>query len=194
MFLECDLIYFVLFARYINIKEEKALERKSSYFVLLVIVACLSITLAFLAIGYFVFESGNSSPEKEVVLVTEQIPADDELSNKVIFETKNFNLKKTDSKQIAVIMLSASMKHFKTVEELTKEEEVTAKIDFYSTEISSAFGTYFQGLTLEDVSQPDAKKKASEDLKNMINEILTKNDKKTSPLVYSITFDYWFYQ
>lgn len=170
------------------------MEGKSSYFVLLVIVACLSITLAFLAIGFFFFGNGSSGPEKEVVLVTEQIPGDEELSNKVIFESKNFNLKKTDNKQIAVIMIGASMKHFKTVEEMKKEEEVTAKIDFYNTEISSAFGTYFQGLTLEDVSQPDAKKKASEDLKNIINEILIKNDKKASPLVYTITFDYWFYQ
>ncbi len=177
-----------------NFKEEKVLEGKSSYFVLLVIVACLSIALAFLAIGYFFFGSGNSNPEKEVVLVTEQIPRDDELSNKVIFESKNFNLKKTDPKQVAVIVLSASMKHFKTIPDEMTEEEITTKIDFYSKEINSAFGTYFQGLTLEDVSQPDAKKKASEDLKKVINEILTSNDKKASPLVYSVTFDYWFYQ
>lgn len=168
------------------------MEGKSSYFVLLVIVACLSITLAFLAIGYFFFASG-STPEKEVVVMTEVIPGDDELSNKVIFESKNFNLKKTDTKQIAVISLSASMKHFKTTEEL-KEEEVTAKIDFYSTEINSAIGTYFQDLTLEDVAQKSTRTKAEEDLKEKINEILTKNDKKSSPLVYSVTFDYWFYQ
>ncbi len=169
------------------------MEGKSSYFVLLVIVACLSITLAFLAIGYFFFASG-SSPEKEVVVMTEVIPGDDELSNKVIFESKNFNLKKTDTKQIAVISLSASMKHLKTVEELKKEEEVTAKIDFYSTEINSAIGTYFQDLTLDDVSKKSTRTKAEEDLKEIINEILTKNDKKASPLVYSVTFDYWFYQ
>ena len=133
------------------------MEGKSSYFVLLVIVACLSITLAFLAIGYFFFASG-SSPEKEVIVISEVIPGDDELSNKVIFESKNFNLKKTDTKQVAVISLSASMKHFKTVEEL-KEEEVTAKIDFYSTEINSAIGTYFQDLTLEDVAKKSTRTK-----------------------------------
>lgn len=168
------------------------MEGKSSYFVLLVIVACLSITLAFLAIGYFFFASG-SNPEKEVVVVSEVIPKDDELSNKVIFESKNFNLKKTDTKQVAVISLSASMKHFKTVDDL-KEADVTAKIDFYSNEINSAIGTYFQDLTLEDVAQKDTRTKAEEDLKKIINEILTKNDKKASPLVYSVTFDYWFYQ
>jgi len=169
------------------------LEGKSSYFVLLVIVACLSITLAFLAIGFFFFGSGSSSPEKEVVVVTQKIPTDDELSNKVIFESKNFNLKKTDSKQIAVIMLGASMKHFKTVDEL-KEAEIVAKIDFYSKEINAAFGIYFQELTLDDVALKATRVKAEEDLTKQINEILTRNDKKASPLVYTITFDYWFYQ
>lgn len=170
------------------------MEGKSSYFVLLVIVACLSIALAFLAIGYFFFGSGNSNPEKKVVVVTQTTPKDEDLTIRTIFESKNFNLKKTDNKQIAVISLSASMKHFKIIPDEMTEEEITAKIDFYSKEINSAFGTYFQGLTLEDVSQPDAKKKASEDLKIVINDILTSNDKKASPLVYSVIIDYWFYQ
>lgn len=169
------------------------MEGKSSYFILLVIVAFLSITLAFLAIGYFFLGNGNSNPEKEVVLVTHKIPGDEELSNKVIFESKNFNLKKTDEKQIAVIVLSASMKHFKAVDKM-KEEAIIEKINFYSNEINSAIGTYFQGLTLDDVRQVDAKAKASEDLAIKINEILMGDDKKASPLVYSIVFDYWFYQ
>jgi len=170
------------------------LEGKSSYFVLLVIVACLSITLAFLAIGYFIIGIGNSSPEKEVVLVTEQIPGEDKLSSKVIFETKNFNLKKTDNKQVAVIMVGASMKHFKTLDDdKIKEVDIVAKIDFYEKEINSAIGTYFERLTLEDVQQAGAKQKASEDLLKIINDILCENDEKASPLVYSITLE-WFYQ
>lgn len=169
------------------------MEGKSSYFILLVIVAFLSISLAFLAIGYFFFDNNSTAPEKEVVMVTEKVPTDEELANKVIFEKTNFNLKKTSDKQVAVIVLSASMKHLKEVEGM-KEEEITAKIDFYNKEINSAIGSYFQGLTLEDVSQPDAKQKASDELKKKINEILINNDKKASPLVYSIIFDYWFYQ
>lgn len=168
------------------------MEGKSSYFVLLVIVACLSITLAFLAIGYFFFASGSSS-EKEVVVMTEVIPRDDELSNKVIFESKNFNLKKTDTKQVAVISLSASMKHFKETDDM-KEADIIAKIEFYEAEINAAIGTYFQNLTLEDVSEKATMVKAEKDLKNQINQILTKNDKKASPLVYSITLYNVFYQ
>jgi carboxylesterase type B len=169
------------------------LEGKSSYFVLLVIVACLSITLAFLAIGYFFFGATGSSAGKEVVVMAQTVPSDTELSNKVIFESKNFNLKKTDNKQIAVINLSASMKYYKTVDKM-KEEEVAAKIDFYSKEINAAFGTYFQDLTLDQVADKATKTKAESDLKKQINEILSGNEKKASPIVYSITFDYWFYQ
>lgn len=172
------------------------MEGKSSYFILLVIVAFLSITLAFLALGYFFFGHNGSASDKEVVMVTQRVPDDNELDNKVIFEKSNFNLMKAadDNKQIAVIVLSASMKHYKKVEGMKNEEEIIAKIDFYSKEINSAIGTYFQGLTLQDVSKVDAKEKAASELTKIINEILTKNDKKASPLVYSIVFDYWFYQ
>jgi flagellar basal body-associated protein FliL len=85
------------------------------------------------------------------------------------------------------------MKYYKKTDDLS-EEEVAAKIDFYSKEINQTIGTYFQGLTLDDVSQLDAKKKASEYLTKEINEILTQNEKKTSPLVYNLIFDYWLYQ
>lgn len=168
------------------------MEGKSSYFVLLVIVACLSITLAFLAIGYFFFASGSSS-EKEVVVMTEVIPGDEELSNKVIFESKNFNLKKTDPKQVAVISFSASMKYYKKTDDM-EEADITAKIDFYQAEINAAIGNYFQNLTLEDVSKKATMVKAEKELKDQINEILTKSDKKSSPLVYTITLYNVFYQ
>ncbi len=170
------------------------MEGKSSYFVLLVIVACLSITLAFLAIGYFFFASSSSS-EKEVVVMTEVIPGDDELSNKVIFESKNFNLKKTDTKQVAVISFSASMKCFKKTDEM-EEADIAAKIEFYQAEINAAIGTYFQNLTLEDVAKKATMEKAEKELKDQINELLTKNDKnkKSSPLVYTITLYNVFYQ
>lgn len=169
------------------------MEGKGSYFILLVIVAFLSITLAFLAIGYFVFDN-HGSTEKEVIVVNEpKIPDDKDLVSKIIFEKTNFNLKKTDEKQVAVIVLSASMKHIKEVEGMTPEE-VSAKIDFYSSEIKSAIGTYFQGLTLDDVRNTGWKEKASNELKDEINGILMNNDKKASPLVYSIVFDYSFYQ
>lgn len=169
------------------------MEGKSSYFILLVIVAFLSITLAFLAIGFFVFGNNGSGGDQEVVVVTDKVPSDSDLEIKTIFENRNFNLKKTDNKQVAVISVSASMKYYKTVDDM-KEEAVAEKIDFYSKEINQAIGTYFQGLTLDDVSQLEAKKEASDYLTKEINEILTKNEKKASPLVYNLIFDYWLYQ
>lgn len=174
-------------------KGEINLEGKSSYFILLVIVAFLSITLAFLAIGFFFFGNNGSGGDQEVVVVTDKVPSDEDLAIKTIFENRNFNLKKTDNKQVAVISISASMKYYKTTDDLN-EEEVAAKIEFYSKEINQTIGTYFQGLTLDDVSQLDAKKKASDYLTKEINEILTQNEKKTSPLVYNLIFDYWLYQ
>lgn len=170
------------------------MEGKSSYFILLVIVAFLSITLAFLAIGFFFFGNSSSGTEKEVVLVTEKAPTESELTVSTICESKNFNLKKTSENQIAVISVSCSMKHYKVTDDLKKEEEVKAKIEFYSKEIESELGTYFQGLTLDDVSQPDAKQKASKELTKRFNEIISEGDSKAQPIVYTVIFDYWFYQ
>lgn len=170
------------------------MEGKSSYFVLLVIVAFLSIALAFLAIGYF-FWNGNSAAATETVIVqvAETVPSMGDLTNKVIFESKNFNLKKTSDSQIAIISFSASMKYLKKVDELT-EEEVTAKIDFYNAEINEAIGTYFKNLTLAQVADDTTMTKAKEDLLKQINEMLTENDKKASPPVYSLTFYNVLYQ
>ena len=170
------------------------MEGKGSYFILLVIVAFLSITLAFLAIAFFFFGRGGDEVEnKPVAMATVTAPTADDLAIKVICEKQNFNLKKNNDKEIAVIVLSVSMKHFKTVDDL-KEEEVTAKIDFYSQEINSALITYFQGLTLEDVSKKETKIKAEEELTQKINEILANGDSKAIPIVYSIICNYWFYQ
>lgn len=170
------------------------MEGKGSYFILLVIVAFLSITLAFLAIAFFFFgRGGESEVDKPVATATTSVPTADDLAIKVICEKQNFNLKKTSDKEIAVIVLSVTMKHFKTVDDL-KEAEVTAKIDFYSKEINSALITYFLGLTLEDVSKEETINKAEEELTQKINEILANGDSKASPIVYSIICDYWFYQ
>lgn len=169
------------------------MEGKSSYFILLVIVAFLSITLAFLAIGFFFSGNNDSGSDKEVVVVTDKVPSDSDLAVKKLFENKNFNLKKTNDKQIAVVSVTASLKYFKEVDDM-KEEEVAAKIDFYSAEINDAIGTYFKGQTLEDISQVDASNKASDYLTKKINEILTKNEKKSNPLVHALVFDYMLYQ
>jgi flagellar basal body-associated protein FliL len=171
------------------------LEGKSSYFILLVIVAFLSITLAFLAIGFFFFyDKGPSKVETVVQAATTTLPAEDDLTLKVLFENKNFNLKKSNEKEIAVINVSASIKHFKVVkEDKLKEADVTAKLDFYNKEIVSDIGTYFQGLTLADVSQPDSRQKCQKELKDRINKILANGDEKASPLVYTVTLE-WFYQ
>jgi hypothetical protein len=45
-----------------------------------VIVAFLSITLAFLAIGFFFFGNNDSGSDKEVVVVTDKIPSDEDLA------------------------------------------------------------------------------------------------------------------
>lgn len=170
------------------------MEGKGSFFVLLLIVAFLTLTLAVLA-GYLFFFSG--APKTTAVTSSAQettkIPADDELEKKKLFaEKRNFNLKKTNSNEIAVIMVSAELIYFKKVKEI--KTDIPTKLEFYDAEIKQSIATYFQNMTLEEAQKPETKEKASQDLKKTINEILTVNEKEKVPIVYNIIFDEWFYQ
>jgi flagellar basal body-associated protein FliL len=71
------------------------LEEKSGFFVLIIVIAFLSLTLALLAGYVFFFSGGDSESANEVGRSTKvAIPADEELATFPLFEgAKIFNLK-----------------------------------------------------------------------------------------------------
>lgn len=166
------------------------MEGKGSFFILLFIVAFLSLTLAVLA-GYVFFVGG--SPKTGVEATKQEatkMPAETELGRKKIFEKQLFNLKKSDSKEVAVIKVSAEIVFLKG-KDIKKTE---AKIETYESEIKEILGTYFLNKTVDEVKQPEAKEKAKKELLKKINEIMTASEKEKNDIVYSIIFDEWFYQ
>lgn len=168
------------------------MEGKGSFFILLVIVAILTLTLAVLA-GYIFFVGGTPQGNVEAVATgqMEKRPSENELSSLKLFTDKTiFNLKSDDG-EMSVIQLNAILYYYKKVKGIKSTDE---KITLNEGKIKEMVGTYFQGLTLDDVKKPEAKKRANEELTKIINEYLTSNEKQKEDIVYCIVFDEWFYQ
>ncbi|NLP13938.1 MAG: flagellar basal body-associated FliL family protein [Clostridium sp.] len=166
------------------------MEAKGGYFILIGIVAFLSLSLAVLIIILFLQGgSVNSASDNPKVVV---LPSDDELVKLKLFEEKTpFNLKNEDSGKNSIIVISAEISYFKKVRDV---EDTTAKIEANKSMLQELVGTYFQSLTLKDVMKSDAKEKAREELTKRMNQRLLANEKAKDDIVYTIVFDQWFYQ
>ena len=136
---------------------------------------------------------GGSSKGQAANNKTITVPKDSELAVEQIFSSNTaFNLKTTNNdKNIHVILVSAQIQYFAKFEGI---KDTTAKIQANKGKLAEMVGTYFQNLTIDDVKKPEAKEKARSDLKKMMNEYLLQNEEANGELVYSIIFDYWFYQ
>jgi flagellar basal body-associated protein FliL len=168
------------------------LEGKGSFFILLFIVAFLSLTLAALA-GYVFFVAGTPKTTAEVSQKeTTKRPPDEDLVTEKVFDSKAiFNLKSVDNNKIAFIQINAEISYYKKINGI---KDTTVKITTYKSEIRELIATYFQSLTLEEVKQNPTKKKAKEDLKKQINELLMASEKQKNNIVYDIIFEDWLYQ
>ena len=168
------------------------MEGKGSFFILLFIVAFLSLTLAGLA-GYVFFFSGSTQSASEAVHHQAKVvrPPDEDLAVKKLFEEKGkyFNLapSETDDKKLSVIQVGVELVYFKKVKGV---KEPAAKIAAYDGEIREIVGTYFQNKTLEDVRKPETKQKAKEEITKEINKLLGEKEN----IIYTINFGEWFYQ
>lgn len=163
---------------------------KGSYFVLLIIVVVLTLTLAALA-GYLFLFTGSAPADKETfqdnIL---QRPSDKQLAYVNLFSENNFfNLKSED--RPAVIQLSAQLGFKKSSKGIKNVEE---KINFNLAKIKEITGTYFQGLTYEEITQGGAKQKANEELTRLINDFLLSNERYKEDIIYEVVFDKWFFQ
>ena len=171
------------------------MEGKSSFFVLLFIVAFLSLALAILA-GYVFFFSGSGN-KTEVVSVQTEVPDDEDLASMILFDGKKiFNLKKESdagdaSKAVPVIQVNVELKYFKKVKGIKNiQEKITSK----QGEIKEIINNYFLNTTLEEVSQTTAKEKAKKELTKQINDLFKSSESGKKDIVYTIIFEEWFFQ
>ena len=172
------------------------MEAKGSYFILLIVVAILTLTLAVLA-GYLFLFAGTPQPKAEATETTETAittavtrPLDSELAiMKLYTEKQPLNLKcEPDKKTPPIILVNIQLQHYKKIKGLKSVEE---KLTTYEGEIKELIGTYFQNVTIEEALKSDIKEKVKSDLKKKINDLLTASEKEKDEIVYAVIFDDW---
>lgn len=168
------------------------MESKGSFFVLIGIVAFLSLTIALLA-GYVLFgQSSNPVDAKDLENQHIRIPLEKELINENLFEERTaFNLKKEGSEKTYVIVISAEISYYKKAKGI---KDTTVKIKANKSKLQEIVGTYFQNSSIDEVSDAAFKEKSREELKLLMNEHLLMNENTKSDIIYTIVFDQWFYQ
>lgn len=181
------MIYIIQYVR-----GHDTLEGKGNYIILLVIVAVLTLTLAIL-VGYLFIISGAPQENSEVSanVAAQNIPDDSQLEKRQLFDEKKLVNLKTDNDKISVIQINGVIKYHKKVKGIKNVEE---KLDFYAEQMRETVCSYFQSLTIDQVRDPEFKKKAKQDIKNQLNDLLSSSEDKKVEIVYEVIFDEWFYQ
>lgn len=174
------------------------MESKSTFFVLIIIVAVLTLALAAMAGYLFLVQgpghSGNSGGS-QTVATAEPAFSEEELATKALFEDKKyFNLKNAEgSKTIAIIQTGINITYPKEVKGVKSIED---KFTLYEPKLKQLIIKYFLGVTLDDIEKPDAMDEASETLKKQMNELLNEGetDKQPKTFIVDVVFDEWVFQ
>jgi flagellar basal body-associated protein FliL len=172
------------------------LESKGTFFILIIVVAILTLTLAALA-GYLFLVQG--APQAKVDAKTSAeakvIPKEADLSVIPLYDGKRyFNLNNDDPKKIAIIQVNISLKCMKQFKEEKKAVTAEEKITSYSQEIQELIVRFFLQITIENVKDPAIFDKAKEDLKKQINTLLNEGQKEPQDIVYKVIFSEWLFQ
>lgn len=165
---------------------------KGSFFILLVIIAILTLALTIL-VGYLFVVAGVSQTRTEIAqgdITVKHLP-DSELSSRRLFSDKQFFNLKCEEDKMSVIQVNVILYYYKKVKGIKNVEE---KLSFNESKIKQMIGTYFQKLTLDDVKKPETKERAANELKKAINDYLITNEEQKADIVYEVVFDEWFYQ
>ncbi|MCX7708919.1 MAG: flagellar basal body-associated FliL family protein [Clostridia bacterium] len=171
------------------------MEGKGSFFILLFIVAFLSLTLAVLA-GYVFFVAGTpkNNVEASSKHEAEKKVSKEELKSLQLFDGKKYlNLKSTDDKKLSVIQIGITVNYLKGKDEKKSEEH----LKLYMDELKEAVIAYFSSMTIEEAkNQTEAMAKAKEALLKKFNEIVPpdEKDKEKKPMIESVVFYDWFTQ
>lgn len=174
------------------------MESKGTFFILIIVVAVLALTLAALA-GYLFIVQGSPADKGEAAAVTSTsaikvVP--EETIDFPLYEGKSyFNLKNDDPKKIAMMQVEVVLVCNKTLKEKeNKKVIVEEKVNAYSKRIQELVVRFFLTKTIEDVKNIEVMDMAKEDLRKEINKLLNEGQKKPEDIVYEVVFSQWLFQ
>jgi len=171
------------------------MQSKSTNFILVVIIALLTISLVALSC-YILIEKyyGNESSPANTRFASNTVPKDSELSTINLYENKKyFNLKNDNPNRISVLQVGVSLQYFNEIKD-NKKIDVLGKINNNLPEIKELISTYFLNVTLEQVKDPSEIQKIKDELKIKINDLLNHNERSRYEYVYKVIFDDWLFQ
>lgn len=175
------------------------MESKSTFFILIIIVAVLTLSLAALA-GYLFIVQGASRGKAEVdengIPIEEviEIPSEDELIKIPLYDSaRYFNLKKSDTDKTSIIQVNVTLKCYKELKR-DKKAVVSEMIAARSEEIQELVIRFFMTLTSDDVKDLTVMDSAKENLTKQINELMNEGIDKPEDVVYRVVFSQWLFQ
>jgi len=178
------------------------LEKKSSFFIFLIIIAILTLIIAALVsfIMLVGINASNSAPNGGESSATVSVEPPDEslLANLVLLESaRPINLRTDDPTRPSFALVEMSIKYFKQVDGI---KDVQAKITLNTANLQEIVTTYFMAMGVDEFSKFETKARAKEELKKELNEYLLmtisseKDRKKVDEVIYDVVFSAWNYQ
>ncbi|HOL92577.1 MAG TPA: flagellar basal body-associated FliL family protein [Clostridiales bacterium] len=174
------------------------MESKSTFFILIVIVAVLALSLAALA-GYLLIVQGSpgdsgdgrqDGSEEDTVVV----PKEEELLKIPLYDgAKYFTLKKEKANDSSIIQVNVTLKCYRTLKSNKKvvvEELINAKKE----EIQELVVRFFMSRTVNEIRDVDMLDSAKLELAGQINSLLSEGLEKPEDVVYRVIFSEWLFQ
>lgn len=171
------------------------LESKSNFFILIIVIAVLALTLAVLA-GYLFVVQGNTNGSDDTISekVEKNIPGKDERVKIPLYDGKRvYNLKNAEGDKASLIQVAVTLECYKTLKE-NKKIIVEDRVNSYIEEIQELVVRFFLTKTSEDVKDVAFMDNAKEALAKQINELLNEGVKRPEDIVYKVIFSEWLFQ
>ncbi|MGE5613912.1 MAG: flagellar basal body-associated FliL family protein [Bacillota bacterium] len=178
------------------------MESKSTFFILITVVAILTLSLAALAGYIFIVQGSLGGGGKEAkegleaagVEQEKPIPKEEDLIKIPLFgSTRYFNLKNVNSDKTKIIQANVTLKCYKTLKN-NKKANVEEMVAARSEEIQELIVRFFMTLTEDEVKDPAILDRAKEDLTNQINALMNEGVDKPEDVVYKVIFSEWLFQ
>jgi len=183
------------------------LEKKSSFFIFLFIIAVMTLIIAVLAsfillVGISGTKAEAEEPAREGGVANNTLlispPDEEDLSIMPLLETsKPINLKSENAAKPSYAIIEMSVKFFNKLDGI---KDVQSKMNLNKANLQEIVTMYFMAMDVETFSKVETKIKAKEELKEQLNFFLLstiaveKDRRKVKEVVYDVVFSSWNYQ
>lgn len=181
------------------------MEKKSNFFVFLLIIAVLTLIIA--ALVSFIILVGVNGPAASAegannnnsnFTVTVEPPEEGSLTTLVLLEAgKPINLMTSDPTRPSYALVEMSIKYFIKVDGI---RDVESMIHLNAANLQEIVTTYFMAMGVDEFSRFETKARVKDELKQEFNNYLIstissdKERRKVTEVVYDVVFSAWNYQ